>query len=425
MKFNKIHIIGLLLLILNSYDIIVLIIRTVGLGEFESVICFIISIIVLIYLFKLINTSLRTILLLFIILLYLNFQLYNGLYYPATIDAILPSYIGIFTLMYLVMQLKTFSNNDIYKLLKIITFGSVIVLISFDILNLIVKRNSLMIVIQNDAPLLILSLLIIYITSYDKYNSKRSLKYFYLFLLWMPISYVLAQHSTRLQIKSLAFTILIIMIIFLLNKLKIFIPKLKTNFSIKIAPIIYLMLIVIPILIIAPIVLDYTMHSFGRSGSGIIRLAVAQVMTEELMNTKLSLLFGYGLGSSNQEFFIGDHTLGIATWTDAKSHSGIMTLFFEHGIVGLLFASLLLLNYIYRKKIFIVSYSSKLSNHKGLVLLLLLLTIGLWIVQNVIYVIGIPATYPFHHAQLPLYLVLLAYLSNLYRERILKIGNNK
>ncbi len=321
-------------------------------------------------------------------------------------------------MLFFLFYIRTIEHSKLYSILKFLTFGTVIIFIALDIINTLIQRHShqLLILLQNSMPLIFLALLIIFFSKINKKDSKYSLYLMMIYSLWIPLSFIINSVSLRLQYKSIGFVILILIGLFTIKLLNIFLPRMKSRISNKISPLIVSVFLLISILITFPIVIEFAMNNIDREGSGLVRIAVAQVMITQVLNDDLfTIFFGFGLGSSSIEFPLEHFLPEGVFYPEAKPHSGIIALFYEHGILGIGF--LLFLTSLFIKRSFFntnLGYmQSSLYYNKRLTLMMLVMVLLLWISQNIITANGIIVIDPYHYAQTILYLVLTTYLSNI------------
>lgn len=414
-KIKQSDVFVIILFLFNIFNYLVLSFRTIGLGELEGYIFpFILSVFFIISM-KLYTFSKSEFMFIFLTLIYLSFQLFNGLLKDFEFYKSLPSFTSaLFSVLILLIALKT-DTESMYKTFKKVTFYSVIAMISLDLLNQVVNRNSLIIVLQNDAPLIMFALIVIIFSKVSLKDVKRAKILLVSFLLWMPISYELSNISGRLQFKSIIFLVSIIIFLIILKITLPIIPNIKKITTVKRLSFLTVTITLLLGFYILPIVWDFILNSIPRMGSGYVRFAVAQKMFEDISSTYFSFFFGQGLGSSNQHFYIANYLSNIVSddWHNAKSHSGLMSLFYENGIIVFLFLVGVLIKILKSKEI---EYNYNFKNiyyRKKLLLFLFLFIVILWIMQNMIYAVGVPGTYPFHQAQLSLYLLVVIYISKI------------
>lgn len=333
-------------------------------------------------------------------IIYLIFQLLNSFFSNTNLLSSLSVFFILIFTSYITLSLRNYSNQVLDKFVFLVTKYTIFLMIFFDLMNHIVGGNSLFQIFQNNAPILFMNLIVLYYYINNK-EKKSLIRLFLLYTIWTAISYILGYGELRVQYKSILLLSLVIFTLIFIIKFKSLLPTFNTRFMLKyLTPFLFL-LIITASLMIASYAYELIIEFIPRRGSGETRIAVAEVMFIETIKNVFSLIFGQGIGSSHTTYLInGDEFV--------KPHSGLMILFYEQGIFGLFFSLLFGLSFFIRKKILLFNFNYK----RGEAFFFLLILALLWIIQNIVYIIGFPAPQVFHQSQIMSYILLATFLSN-------------
>jgi hypothetical protein len=334
-------------------------------------------------------------------LIYFIFQTVNGLFNNAENLANISVFIMISFSLYVLLILRNLSNDILFQIIKKTTFYTIFLLIFFDLLNHIIGGNSLFLIFQNNSPTVLMTLIILHYYSNNKKEKSFIIKILFLYIFWTFTSYSLGNGYLRIQYKALILLSIIIISLFFVIKIKFFVPYLNKKLFLRyIVPVIYLFILFL-LFGSMSYIYDYIIEFIPRKGSGEIRMAVAEVMFSDVTTSVYNTIFGFGFGSSNHIFSInGVH--------EASPHSGLMILFYEQGLFGVFLLTFIGLSFFIRKKIYLTKEKIK----RGDAFLFLLILSFLWIVQNIVYILGFPAPVVYHQALIFSYLFLATFLSN-------------
>lgn len=332
---------------------------------------------------------------------YFVFQLLNSLFSGANLLGSFSVFAMMVFSLYMALTLRNYENDVLHKILFLVVKYTIFLMIFFDLLNHIVGGNSLFQIFQNNAPILLMSLIILHYYSHDIKQKNFLVKLFFLYLVWTAISYSLGNAYLRIQYKSVVLVFLLLLGLFFIVKFRLFVPFFNKKLLLRyISPLLFIIMI-IGLFGMVSYIYDLIIELIPRRGSGEIRIAVAEVMFFETVQNIFTTIFGQGLGSSHHTYLINDSE-------HVKSHSGLMILFYEQGLIGLILFIFFALSFFLRKKIYIFNFKYK----RGQAFLFLLLLALLWVVQNMVYIIGFPAAEVFHQSQIMTYIVLATFLSN-------------
>ncbi len=329
---------------------------------------------------------------------YLVLQFFNSINSSSDILSSLSVLIMLLFSSYVAFTIRNYQNDFLYDITLYTTKYTILSMIVFDIANDLMAGNSLFMLFQNNAPLILMTLVILHYYSNNKKTKSFLFRLFLIYVLWTLISYSLGNGYLRLQYKSLTILALILFSLFIIIKFKYIVPLMNTKFMLRyFVPISFLIVVIILFFSIS-YGYDFIIEYIPRRGSGETRIAVAEVM---FMDTVQNLFFGYGLGSSNHTYLINNNQL-------VGPHSGLMIQFYEQGIFGSFMLFFFGLSFFVRKKI-IIYWNKYRRGHSFFFLILVALV---WIVQNIVYIIGYPAAVIFHQSQIISYILLATFLSN-------------
>lgn len=400
---NKYFLLGILLLILNSLDIVYLVAFKFDLPVPELYIVLVTLIIFIIFIiFK--RYSYNNLIYFLIGIFYFLFQLLNGIFHTSSFSYPIVVFISFSFTIYLVQIFYKCEKKELYFFIKLIFFTSIILYFFIDVFSIFVLFKSQHVLLSNNLPFLLLTGLTIYIT---EISSKEKLKVFlflFLYISWIFISAYLYTTDFRIQMKAIGLSLSLLIGFMLFVLVKGFIPITK-----KFTPFIILIAIIF-IFIGFYFIVDYLLLNSleGRETSLGLRIAVGVLMIQEVMNGTLTdLIFGYGLGSSMQDFYIPFGT----TFFYLKSHSGLLSLFYEHGLISiiLIFIPIIMFTFNFNRK----NKSLEKDFYNNSFLLLLILLIASWFVLNILYIIAINVPNYGHQSQLISVILLAIYLNKI------------
>ncbi|MEZ9402952.1 hypothetical protein AB4159_16725 [Vibrio cyclitrophicus] len=141
-----------------------------------------------------------------------------------------------------------------------------------------------------------------------------------------------------------------------------------------------------------------------------IRISVAEAMINDLVINS-NVLFGSGVGSSESKMEI--EYFGDVLYY--SSHSGLLSIFYEFGIIGLLTVTLFFIQFLSFRVGRIQHVESLPRFFRPLSSLLLLGVVIIWIYYNVVYVFSIPASQSYYFYQAPLFIMLITFFSRTLR----------
>lgn len=391
---------SLLLVFLNIFDLWFLSFNVIGLNisVFHILSAIVIGIVFYINAKKLNSFQFKTFLFL---CSYFLLQLSNSLFSNGILLGSFSVFIMIIFALYITLSLRNYDNYVLYTILFLVTKYTIFLMIFFDLINHIIGGNSLFQIFQNNAPILLMSLIILHFYSQNTKQKKFLFRLFLFYIIWTAISYGLGNAYLRVQYKSVILLALVILGLFFIIKFKSIIPFFNKRFSLRYALPILFILMVVGLFAIASHVYDLIIEFIPRHSSGEIRIAVAEVMFSDATKNIFRVMFGQGLGSSNQTYLINNGEL-------VSPHSGLIILFYEQGMLGLIFFLFFGLSFFIRKRIYIFNFKYK----RGQAFFFLLLLVLLWIVQNIVYIIGFPDSNVYYQTQIILYILLATFLSN-------------
>lgn len=405
---KKIFITSIILTLLNSSDLISLALKP--LGVFSEITYIFLSIILLGFVFKMYSFSLKGKELTFLLFLnaYLIIKFIQGVYYFEynIIYSILVMYIWNY-IFFVYCILIRFKPKDMYKLLYLILKNSILLYIALDFINLIVLgRHSLIVVIQNASIFWFLSFLVLFLLSDGKKEKIKLLTLFAILIPWVLLSYNL-DPLANLQYKSIVILFITFFSYSFFHFFSFLLPSFRSSFSLKLL----VPLVVFVFVMIGIVIVNYYEYIFELNNKIIIsfekRLLISLKMLSELSLNKMTILFGYGLGSSIKKFdFFYSNTHLIY-----PSHSGIMSLLYEHGALLLGMFYYLILSF-FKKRII---YSNNFNQYqKKMSIYLIMLLFFIYFIMNIVYLYAIPIADYYHTSNIIILILMVIMMKNMF-----------
>jgi hypothetical protein len=423
-RIKKINVLILILFLLNISDLYYLIFNTFKINIFMGYI--LMQIILIGFLIKYnkytINRNLYNFLIIFN--LYLIIKLVQGLLNSD--ESVYTPFIVILEfnlIVYIYHMFSKLQQKELLYILKIIYIYSILLYSILDFINLIIfNKGSLVVILQNNLIIWIISLFTLLLLEKRKYIN---ILIFVYLLTWLFISFNL-DLMARVQVKIIILLLITSLFVLLLVIFKKIIFKFTSIISMRyFLPTIILIFIAISLLVINEMNVTDNIHELGRSVSLQKRILIADAMNNNIHSNIISNLFGYGLGTSMHHFsFVFSNTQLLY-----PSHSGIMSLYYEHGaFVIFIFIFIFILFFIKNKIKFIYDYkhNSIIQNKRIISLGLLIILFINWIVLNLIYLYALPIGDFFHHMQIVVLILLIVILKKqFFNEELILIKKEK
>lgn len=331
---------------------------------------------------------------LFVLFCYLSLQMINGYVVTKTVYMPALSLICIVSVIYFWKILDGICFKKVVALMTNIYFLTFLFYIFCDIGSLIFLSKSQHVLLSNVLPFQLLIMMCLTILFSEKPILLKVIRLFFvLFVLYTVSSALIFTEDKRLQMKVIILIPSIFLLYFFMVKLKpFFVNKFNKRFYLVWLPMFTLMLCLAGI----PITLYFGFKYYdlaevlNRGTSGTLRIMINSERLNEVFASWATTLSGYGLGSSSKANLI----LFAERFHVLKSHSGIVSLIYEHGFLG--FAIIL--------TVLIYFFYSNLSSNQCLKLsephlskifyafALLFVTFLLWILLNIVYLIAVPTS---------------------------------
>lgn len=115
---------------------------------------------------------------------YFVFQLSNSLFSNASLLGSLSVFVMMVFSLYMALSLRNYKNDVLYTLLFFVVQYTIFIMIFFDLLNHIIGGNSLFQLFKNNAPILLMSLIILHYYSHNIKENKFLVKLFFIYILY-------------------------------------------------------------------------------------------------------------------------------------------------------------------------------------------------------------------------------------------------
>lgn len=341
---------------------------------------------------------------------YFVLQLINGLVNGSLPQYAFVTFISFALTIYLIQIFTKMRIEELFQFVKSIFYITIVFYMFMDFASILVMGKSQHVILTNNLPFLLLTGIAISISDKKGKISILPVIFLLVYALWIYISVVYFTSDQRFQLKALAISAVITFLFVSLYGLGKFIPRMKRLASLKVS----VSLVVVVACVLFGILLYFTIKYLfdnpleGRETSIGLRISVASLMVKDFFEGSIfDWLFGFGLGSSMQEFpaSIGTQIIFL------KSHSGLLSLFYEHGT---LFILLILLMFVKFTKAPVLSgrLPSAEKRHYKIYNVSLLITIFMvWIMLNTVYLIAINVPNYGSQSQLVSSLLLLVFLN--------------
>ena len=367
----------------------------------------------------------RTVLPIFFIII---FQAIWGILNEAKISYSLATLSSQFIAVYIVFS--TFRQNEIYlgKLLYLSTAFFAYASIAVDILNFFVKGHGWIVTLLNNYPIFVLmaTALIIFGDNSLKIKSKKLL---IITALYLVLGIFRDFDIARLQYKSIIFLLLIVIGVIAIYLAGAWLRK--SQIKRPVSSIIIIMLVLVSFAAITFVRIGgYYIELTARNYSYLVRQTVAMKMMDETTSTWYTVLIGKGSGTSQKRFDISEVTGPIGGEDqDASTHSGILNLFYEGGIISLIMWFFLLIWPARRQKKIYASahidskyiyqiYRGPLSR----VFFFYVFIILFWVMINMVLPTAFPGPEIFFQSQLSTFFLLITFIASIIRRKSLEVA---
>lgn len=258
-----------------------------------------------------------------------------------------------------------------------------------DLLNRLIMGRGLSILIETITPISIFGFILLSFLPKEKKDNRH----FFLVILFSLIYFIINvyldfnfgyEKTQKIQLGLILFSILYFVFLYLIRKI-------MRNGR--------LLGILTPINILLAIIIFFVIYFHNikdililiRSSSSYLRFAINVSMLREMSN--ISMLFGKGFGSSWKQFYVADLHPDIFTFEfqEMYPHSGLIVLFFEYGFLGLIVLGYYFIKYLSLNSNFIRSFYRSYSSNGFILSWLWLGLILFFLLQNSLYVQGIPS----------------------------------
>lgn len=223
---------------------------------------------------------------------------------------------------------------------------------------------------------------------------------------YVALLYIRADNTNSiLQVKFFVFCTMIFTCYFLLLVFSRYFDRLikfnKINYQF-----ISIVFIVFLIIFLYSIVLQDYSVLFNRGHSGYVRLIVNNSMLDEIHRWSSTTLFGYGVGSSWDDFYLSKYTDNLLK---APAHSGLYVFYYEHGLAGVLLFVYTFFTTIKHTPIInntgIVMYKNyRISTYGALFFMKFIIVF--WICLNLVIIASMPGPNVFWNSGLVIFLLL-------------------
>jgi len=333
---------------------------------------------------------------LFIILTLIILQSVNGIVQGVELTKVLTSFSSCIILLISIIFFLKIPDETQVSLVYYYLQSICVIFIVAECLNLLKSGTSLSILFQNQFPLLLFAW--VTLQKIRIKNKKLNLNFgiFYLSVIFFIFSNIFLATGARFQFKIPAVCMLIIISNYLfMNENYITIARKYTR----------IILFIAFCVLISILCFFYFMHLIDivlsvRSVSFFQRLFIAQSMISEIYSSLSNLLLGFGMGSSQKSF--------VYDWYDIETgylptHSGLLALFYEVGLIGISLIIILILPK--KKKKSKINKGVSINNSKQL----LLVFFTVWLVMNIVSIWIVPVQNFYYNASM-IFAVLLVTL---------------
>ncbi len=403
MKVAKLNIISIIVSLLSCMELVYQISFKLDITPYYSYYIYVIplQVILLLSIYKLKTNKLKFI---GIYLVFFVFEMLMSFHSGAELNYALVVLLSILNILLIYFICDNYSSNELAIVLKKSFLLIIFLLVMTDVLSILVMGKSQHVILSNVSPILIIILLSLSLMS--RVNFLMGLT-FVLYLMWIVISVGFFTIDQRFQAKSLVMCIIIILayVIFYTLSMRVKFSLLRRRNNI-----LYILLFIFILSAIALIIQYFLPDLFAnRSASLGLRSAVASAMFYEFFSngTFLNYIIGFGAGSSMIEFPV---EFGIYKEV-LRSHSGLLSFFYEFGIIGIIVLLYVLFNSFLsfsRKERRITISKAQFS---------IFIYVMTWLVLNVMYLISIPIPNYAHQSMLAISVVLIIFIKKKASEK--------
>jgi hypothetical protein len=314
------------------------------------------------------------------------------------------------------------SALQLMNYLKLLVVFSLVLIVLSSEMNFFINGNLLPILYQNLTIPLIFSLLLL-IRIQKNYRQVNILKCLLLILLIYGLILYLRSNNSALhyqvQVKFFIMAPAIILFFYVLRVLKFVVQRKFKFFKVFIFISIFFVVSVFLFLSYRFILSKYS-TVLTRTNSSSVRLAVNTIMLNRVNSEWFTMLFGFGIGSSAGYY---DLSTILGRSVEARAHSGLMIIYYEHGLFGALLFILSLIFAAQEIKKKIKQNISDLNfqfgfkeNLLGTIdsFLMLIASFCLWISLNLIIISSVPGPDPFWNGSISIYLLTWIITMRLY-----------
>lgn len=352
-------------------------------------------------------------------LFYSSFHFLNSYFNSENIGYFFVVFLS-FNLVALIFTMSmSWDLKTLFLMIKKLYYATLIYLVAVDIISITIMSKSQHVILSNILPILFFSAVALAMEGGAIHW--RPVKALLLYILWIIVSVTCFTSDMRFQMKAV---MLFFFLSFLHGGYLLVTRFVFGGVTLKLSrrQIVLLAFVLLTcFLIVISYFIGYLSESplSGRERSLGLRLLVAKEMLNDFWSgSLLNQVVGYGFGSSMKTYFFNLH--GYKTLL--RSHSGVLSLFYEHGLIASLLV-VLLVPVLFGKELSIkkTTANKKINNKSRMIYLyLLLMLICSWIVLNLFYLISVPVPNYAHQSQMPMFIMLLIYFNRKSFENSLK-----
>lgn len=401
---------------MNSMDIFNNVVLKLDFPYFNSYIflsCFSITLIFLLNLNR-IQKKIRNVFLytLIIIFSYFIIQFLNGLFHTDNYKSSLVVFLSFIFSITLIVTLRSTDGLSIRYYLKGLYYLTLAIYPVVDFLSIIFLDKSQHVLIENVLPILAIGSFVLIITAASNIEKLFLIISFLIYITWGVLSVFYFTDDQRFQIKAYLFLMAIFVFYFffiLLNKIAVIRNIMENKIFVCFSCI---LTIVFGLIVLIPVYLNIMEYDLvDRGSSYYLRNLVGSFMLKDWAGGGiLNILFGKGLGASFLEYCTEYNEKQVCL----KSHSGLISLLYEHGVfLGIIFIGSIFFWF----RVFVLNPSKLkpiVKRRDSSILISIFLILAFIVFYNFTYIFSVPVPNYGEQTQMIFCIILLMYCRSLF-----------